>query len=72
LATNSRGLISRVKQSFSAQDNKAKIKVQVGAGRLADNILGLAEAYREARQALIISSMIRGNEEFVIDYGALG
>jgi purine catabolism regulator len=65
-------LMTRVKLSLANQEGKAKVKIQLGAGRLSENILGLAEAYREARQALIIGSMIRGNDEFVMGYGALG
>lgn len=65
-------LVQQLKQSLPVQDKKNKTKIQLGAGRLADNILALAQAYREARQALIIGSMTRGTDEFVIGYGALG
>ena len=49
-----------------------KFKVQLGAGRVATNLLDLSDAYREARQTLIIGSMIKGDEEFQIGYGELG
>ncbi len=52
--------------------NKSELKLQLGAGRIAENLLDLSDAYREARQALIIASMSRGNEEFVVGYGDLG
>jgi PucR family transcriptional regulator, purine catabolism regulatory protein len=65
-------LMLRFKQALVNQESKGKVKIQLGAGRLANNILGLAEAYREARQALIIGSMIHGIDEFMIGYGALG
>jgi len=51
---------------------KSNLRIQIGAGRLAPNILGLAEAYREARQALIIGNMLQGEQEFTVSYGDLG
>lgn len=48
------------------------LKVQVGAARVAQTILDLPEAYIEARQALIIGSMVHGDNDFVIGYGELG
>lgn len=47
-------------------------KVQLGAGRLTETILDLPDSYREARQALIIGSMVEGDIEFVTGYGDLG
>ncbi|MBS1955908.1 MAG: helix-turn-helix domain-containing protein [Cyanobacteria bacterium SZAS-4] len=49
-----------------------KVKVQIGASRTAQTILDLPEAYREARQALIIGSMVNGDNDFIIGYGELG
>ncbi len=48
------------------------LRLQIGVGRLAPNILGLAEAYREARQALIIGNMLQEEQEFTVSYGDLG
>jgi hypothetical protein len=48
------------------------LKVQIGVGRSAPNILSLSEAYREARQTLIIGRMIHGEEEFTLNYAELG
>jgi purine catabolism regulator len=47
-------------------------KIQLGASRVVQTILDLPEAYREARQALIIGSMVHGDNDFVISYGELG
>lgn len=49
-----------------------EIKVQLGAGRITETTLDLPDSYREARQALIIGSMIHGENEFVVGYGELG
>jgi hypothetical protein len=48
------------------------VKVQLGAGRITESTLDLADGYREARQALIVGSMIHSDEEFVLGYGELG
>ncbi|HEY9714612.1 MAG TPA: helix-turn-helix domain-containing protein, partial [Chroococcales cyanobacterium] len=62
-------LVKQLKEFNATGD---EIRVQVGAARLAQTILDLPDAYREARQALIIGSMIHGENEFVIGYGDLG
>jgi hypothetical protein len=62
----------RLKKFISSKDGKAELRIQIGAGRLAPNILNLAEAYREARQALIIGTMVDGDSEFSMSYGDLG
>lgn len=48
------------------------VKVQLGVGRLTETTLDLPDSYREARQALIIGSMIHGESEFLVGYGELG
>lgn len=48
------------------------LKIQIGAGRMAESLLDVADSYREARQALITGSMIHSDEEFVIGYSELG
>ncbi len=65
-------LVNRLKRSSPGKEAKSELKLQLGAGRLTDNILGLAEAYREARQALIVGSMMQGNDQFITGYGELG
>ncbi len=47
-------------------------KIQLGAGRLIQTTLDLPDSYREARQALILGSMMHGENEFVTGYGDLG
>jgi purine catabolism regulator len=47
-------------------------RVQLGAGRRVATILELREAYREARQSMIVGSMMHGDGEFQINYGELG
>jgi purine catabolism regulator len=49
-----------------------EFKIQIGAGRLAQNVLDLSDTYREARQALIVGSMVNSEKEFVLGYGDLG
>lgn len=49
-----------------------ELRVQLGVGRLTETTLDLPDSYREARQALIIGSMIHGEQEFVVGYGDLG
>ncbi len=47
--------------------------VQLGAGRQVSTLMELREAYREARQSLIVGSMMHGDDgEFRIGYGELG
>lgn len=48
------------------------LKFQVGASRPVDNVLEFHEAYRQARQSLIIGSMMHTGEECAIGYGELG
>lgn len=50
----------------------ADAKIQIGAGRMAQTALDLADSYREARQALIVGSMMHVDKEFVLGYGDLG
>lgn len=47
-------------------------RLQLGAGRKVETLMELSETYREARQALIIGSMIYANKEFTLGYGGLG
>ncbi len=62
-------LIEKIKAALPSSE---KLRIQVGAARLSQTILDLPDAYREARQALIIGSMVKGDEDFVIGYGELG
>jgi purine catabolism regulator len=55
-----------------ATEGGANLKLQLGAARMAETLMDLSDAYREARQALIIGSMIHGENEFVVGYGDLG
>jgi sugar diacid utilization regulator len=48
------------------------LKVQLGASRLATSLLDLPDAYREARQALIITQITAEDKEFAIGYVELG
>lgn len=59
-------------QKSLKKDNE-NLKLQVGASRMATSLLDLPDAYREARQALIIG-MTAGNEdkEFTVGYAELG
>lgn len=52
--------------------NNANLKLQLGASRMATSLLDLPDAYREARQALIIGSMTEGDKEFSVGYSELG
>lgn len=54
------------------KDECGQLRIQLGAARVVETMLDLPEAYREARQALIIGSMIKGDADFVIGYGDLG
>jgi sugar diacid utilization regulator len=60
------GLIAIVKEK------RSDLKVQLGASRIAASLLDLPDAYREARQALIIGSMVSADKEFSVGYGELG
>jgi len=62
-------LLSRVKD---ATESGAQLKLQVGAARMVETLLDLTDAYKEARQALIIGTMIHGENEFTVGYGDLG
>jgi len=48
------------------------VKVRLGAGRLVTTALDLPDAYGEARQALVIGSMIDADGEFLLGYAELG
>ncbi len=63
-------LLAKIRKTLGVEDDQARI--QIGAARLARTILDLPDAYREARQALIIGSMVHGDKEFVTGYGDLG
>lgn len=56
----------------SLRKDHAECRVQVGAGRVAKNLLDLPDSYTEARQALITGSMIHADSEFITSYGDLG
>lgn len=58
-------------KQYLLKDN-SELTLQFGAGRVVENALELSDAYREARQALIIGSMMKGDSEFLIGYGDLG
>lgn len=49
-----------------------EVKVRLGAARLISTVLDLPDAYGEARQALVIGSMIDEGGEFALGYGELG
>jgi hypothetical protein len=63
------GLIKKLRD---ATEDGAKLTLQVGAARMVETLLDLPDAYREARQALIIGSMVSGDKEFCVGYGDLG
>lgn len=48
------------------------LQFQVGVARIASTMLDLNDAYLEARQALIIGSMMHNDQEFTLGYGDLG
>jgi purine catabolism regulator len=48
------------------------LKLQMGVSRQVENLQDLADSYKAARQALVIGSMIHGDEPFVMNYGDLG
>jgi len=47
-------------------------RVQLGAGRKVGTLMDVREAYREARQSMIVGAMMHGDGEFQIQYGELG
>jgi purine catabolism regulator len=49
-----------------------RVAVRLGAGRLVETMPEIADAYGEARQALVIGSMMHGEGEFLLEYGELG
>jgi PucR family transcriptional regulator, purine catabolism regulatory protein len=57
---------------LALKGKRADLKVQIGASRIAASLLDLPDAYREARQALIIGSMVNTEKEFSISYADLG
>lgn len=61
-----------LKQIKAATTFGGSIKTQMGAARTVQTLLELPDAYREARQALIIGNMTYGEKEFVVGYGDLG
>jgi purine catabolism regulator len=63
-------LLQKIQQILGPDAESAR--VQIGASRLAETILDLPEAYREARQALVIASMVHGEQGFIQAYGDLG
>ena len=57
------------------QDIKSRnkgVKIQLGASRPVTTLLEFHEAYRQARQSLIIGSMMHTETEYAIGYGDLG
>jgi len=56
----------------ATKEKRQELKFQIGASRIAANLLDLSDAYREARQALIIGSMLNPDKEFSVGYGDLG
>lgn len=65
-------LVRKLKEAFKKREGGAELKLQVGAGRLAETSLDLPDTYREARQALIVGSMVHGDNEFTLEYAGLG
>ena len=56
----------------AVKEKRADLKLQIGASRIAASLLELPDAYTEARQALIIGSMVNQDAEFSVGYGELG
>ncbi len=54
------------------KEKNTSLKIQLSASRMATNLLDLPDAYREARQALIIGSMTNEDKEFSVGYAELG
>ncbi len=65
-------LKKELKELVSKKPGGADAQIQIGAGRMAVTALDLADSYREARQALIVGSMMHGDKEFSMGYGDLG
>lgn len=65
-------LCKELKELVKPKPGGADARVQIGVGRMAETTFDLAESYREARQALIVGSMMHGDKEFTIGYGELG
>ncbi|HEY9756151.1 MAG TPA: helix-turn-helix domain-containing protein [Oculatellaceae cyanobacterium] len=70
IADQAQTLLLKIKKAVG--DEKKEVRVQMGVARLAETVLDLPEAYREARQALVIGSMVHGDNEFITSYGDLG
>lgn len=68
----SESLQKELKELVKQKPGGADARIQIGAGRMAETTLDLADSYREARQALIVGSMMHGDKEFTIGYGDLG
>lgn len=62
-------LCARIKE---INKDSGKVIVRLGAARKVETMLELADAYGEARQALVLGSMIHGDGEFSLGYGELG
>ncbi|MBK7745966.1 MAG: helix-turn-helix domain-containing protein [Candidatus Obscuribacter sp.] len=62
-------LIATIKEANKAA---GKVTVKLGAARLVESMLDLPDAYGEARQALVIGSMLDSDGEFALGYGDLG
>jgi PucR family transcriptional regulator, purine catabolism regulatory protein len=65
-------LQKQLKELVKQKPGGADAQIQIGAGRMSETTFDLAESYREARQALIVGSMMHTNKEFTIGYGELG
>lgn len=70
LAEQAQSLMQKIKKALGEEGRD--VRVQMGVARMAATVLDLPEAYREARQALVIGSMVHGENEFVTSYGDLG
>jgi len=70
IAEQAASLVQKIKKAVAEEGRE--VRVQMGVARLADTVLDLPDAYREARQALVIGSMVHGDNEFVTSYGDLG
>ncbi len=60
------GVVSKIKEL------NAGVNVRLGAARLIDTVLDLPDAYGEARQALVIGSMVHEGGDFQLGYQELG
>lgn len=70
ISEQAQNLMQKIKKTLGEEGRD--VRVQLGAARMAATVLDLPEAYREARQALVIGSMVHGDNEFVTSYGELG